>query len=100
MSLELVRVYHAVGSKNTRKGKWSLFWVRGHLNPEDDAFRQLKRENARIRIERDILKKAVAIFSEEPLRIKNEIDNLTAIPREGVSGLIRKTKSTDRSLNS
>ena len=41
---------------------------KGHLKPEDDKFRKLKRENERLRRERDILKKAVAIFSEDPNR--------------------------------
>jgi len=41
---------------------------KGHLKPEDDKFRRLKRENERLRRERDILKKAVAIFSEDPNR--------------------------------
>ena len=38
---------------------------RGHLKPDDDETRRLKRENERLRRERDILKKAVAIFSED-----------------------------------
>ena len=41
---------------------------KGHLKPGDDELRHLKRENERLRRERDILKKAVAIFSEEPNR--------------------------------
>ena len=41
---------------------------KGHLKPQDDELRQLKRENERLRRERDILKKAVAIFSEDPNR--------------------------------
>ena len=54
-------------------------WVRKYgENPEDafpgkgkqvsekEAFRQLKRENKRLRMERDILKKAMAIFSKGP----------------------------------
>ncbi len=41
---------------------------KGHLKPEDEANRRLKRENERLRRERDILKKAVAIFSEDPNR--------------------------------
>ena len=41
---------------------------KGHLRPDDDDFRRLKRENERLRRERDILKKAVAIFSEDPDR--------------------------------
>ena len=41
---------------------------KGHLKPEDEHLRRLKRENERLRRERDILKKAVAIFSEDPNR--------------------------------
>ena len=36
----------------------------GHLKPEDEENRRLRRENERLRMERDILKKAVAIFSD------------------------------------
>ena len=36
----------------------------GRLKPEDEEVRKLKRENARLRMERDILKKAVAICSD------------------------------------
>jgi transposase len=39
---------------------------KGHLKPQDQELRRLKRENERLRQERDILKKAVAIFSEDP----------------------------------
>jgi transposase len=35
----------------------------GHLTPEQEHIRQLERENELLRQERDILKKAVAIFS-------------------------------------
>ncbi len=41
---------------------------KGHLNPQDQKLRDLKREVQRLRRERDILKKAVAIFSEDPHR--------------------------------
>lgn len=44
------------------------FHGKGHLKPADDELRRLKRENERLRRERDILKKAVAIFSEDPHR--------------------------------
>ena len=40
----------------------------GRLKPQDEEFRRLKRDNERLRRERDILKKAVAIFSEDPHR--------------------------------
>jgi transposase len=36
----------------------------GRLKPEDDELRRLRRENERLRMERDILKKAVAICSD------------------------------------
>ena len=41
---------------------------KGRLKPDDDEMRRLKGENERLRRERDILKKAVAIFSENPDR--------------------------------
>jgi transposase len=39
---------------------------KGHQLTEAEALRQLQRENERLRMERDILKKAVAIFSKDP----------------------------------
>lgn len=36
----------------------------GHLKPEEEEMRRLRRENERLRMERDILKKAVAICSD------------------------------------
>jgi transposase len=36
---------------------------KGHLTPEQEELRRLRRENADLREERDILKKAMAIFS-------------------------------------
>ena len=41
---------------------------KGHLKPKDDELRRLQREVERLRRERNILKKAVAIFSEDPNR--------------------------------
>lgn len=38
----------------------------GKLKADDEAVRQLKRENEILRQERDILKKALAILSQEP----------------------------------
>ena len=52
--------------KKSEEGKIDLFPGKGRLSPEDEELRQLRRENRRLRMERDILKKAVAIFSEEP----------------------------------
>ncbi len=50
------------------KRKQEQNWVhafpgKGRLMPEPEKMRQLERENAILRQERDILKKAVAIFS-------------------------------------
>lgn len=44
------------------------FGGKDHGKPVDEELRRLKRENERLRRERDILKKAVAIFSEDPQR--------------------------------
>lgn len=41
---------------------------KGRLKAPDDEIKKLQRENERLRRERDILKKAVAIFSKEPDR--------------------------------
>jgi transposase len=41
---------------------------KGHLSAQDEEFRRLRRENEILREERDILKKAVAIFSKTPKR--------------------------------
>ena len=37
----------------------------GHLKPEEEELRRLRRENALLRQERDILKKAAAFFAKE-----------------------------------
>jgi len=52
--------------KKYEEGKVDPFPDQGRLNPEDEELRQLRRENKRLRMEHEILKKAVAIFSEEP----------------------------------
>jgi len=39
---------------------------KGHLKPQDEAVRRLQRQLADVREERDILKKALAIFSKGP----------------------------------
>jgi transposase len=41
---------------------------KGRLKAPDEKIRKLQRENERLRRERDILKKAVAIFSKDPDR--------------------------------
>ena len=52
--------------KKCEEGKIEPFPGKGRLSPEDEELRRLRRENKRLRMEHDILKKAVAIFSEEP----------------------------------
>ena len=52
--------------KKSEEGKVDPFPGKGRLSPEDGELRRLRRENKRLRMEHDILKKAVAIFSEEP----------------------------------
>lgn len=48
-----------------REGK-QAFPGKGHLQPEDEEMRRLRRELERVREEREILKKALAIFSGPP----------------------------------
>jgi transposase len=54
--------------RELRKDGDQAFPGKGRLKPDDDELRRLKRESERLRQERDILKKAVAIFSEDPNR--------------------------------
>ena len=54
--------------RELRKDGSQAFPGKGRLKLDDDEMRRLKRENERLRRERDILKKAVAIFSEDPHR--------------------------------
>lgn len=42
------------------------FPEKGRLKPRDEEIRRLKRELASVKQQRDILKKALAIFSKEP----------------------------------
>lgn len=53
-----------IWKKRYESGKLEAFPGKGRLSPEDKEILRLKRENERLRMERDILKKAVAIFSE------------------------------------
>ena len=52
--------------KKYEEGEIDPFPGQGRLSPEDGELRRLRRENKRLRMEHEILKKAVAIFSEEP----------------------------------
>jgi len=51
--------------KKSEEGKIEPFPGKGRLSPEDEELRRLRRENERLRMERDILKKAAAIFSKD-----------------------------------
>jgi len=82
--MEAVRLLEASGKSSSQLerelgiGKGNLWrWKRkfaadgeyafpghGRLTPEQERLRQLERENGILREERDILKKAIAIFSE------------------------------------
>lgn len=39
---------------------------KGHLKPEEEEFKRLQKENANLKEDREILKKALAIFSKHP----------------------------------
>ena len=63
-----------VSEKQHRKWKRSLedqgqqaFPGKGNLPPVQEEIRRLKEENQRLRMERDILKKATAFFARESL---------------------------------
>jgi transposase len=39
---------------------------KGHLKPQDEEFKKLQKENTSLREDKEILKKALAIFSKHP----------------------------------
>jgi transposase len=47
------------------KDQGGSFPGKGHVRPEDEELLRLRRESADLREERDILKKALAIFSRQ-----------------------------------
>ena len=51
--------------KQFEENPHAAFQGKGYLLPEAEVVRRLQRENKRLRQERDILKKALAIFSRE-----------------------------------
>jgi transposase len=70
----IAKVARDLGIRDTIVGRWkndyeqvreAAFPGKGHLKPEDEELRHLRRENAQLRMERDILKKAAAIFSKD-----------------------------------
>ena len=49
-----------------KEGPTGSFPEKGHLKPQDEEFRKLQKENANLKEDREILKKALAIFSKHP----------------------------------
>ena len=69
----IAQVSRDLGIRPALLGRWkqeyehdqgNAFPGQGQLKPEDEL-RHLRRENARLRMERDILKKAAVIFSKD-----------------------------------
>lgn len=69
------QIARELGIHPTILGRWikqfaqdpeQSFSRKGHLKDRDEEVRRLRRELERVTQERDILKKAVAIFSKEP----------------------------------
>jgi transposase len=72
--MTITRVSKDLGINPGLLGRWKkefqsdtsqAFPGKGHLKPEDEELRRLRRENALLRQERDILKKATAFFAKE-----------------------------------
>jgi len=72
----IAQVARDLGVRDTILGRWKKDWDqdreaafpgKGYLKPEEEELRHLRRENERLRMERDILKKAAAIFSKDSL---------------------------------
>ena len=70
------QVARNLGIRDTMLGRWKKDWEqdcavafpgKGHLKPEEEELRRLRRDHERLRMERDILKKAAAIFSKDSL---------------------------------
>ena len=71
-----VQIAKDVGISDSALSRWvrecraqpeAAFPGKGHQRPEEEELRRLKRENDVLRQERDILKKAIAIFTHEPI---------------------------------
>jgi transposase len=71
----VLQIAKELGIHSTMLGRWikefdqdpeQSFPGKGHLKDSDEEVRRLRRELDRVTQERDILKKAVAIFSKEP----------------------------------
>jgi transposase-like protein len=57
VNLESLRVFCTGEKEKYGEGEIELFPGQGHLSPEGDELRELRRENKRLRMERDISKK-------------------------------------------
>jgi transposase len=73
--LSIAQASRDLGIRESVLGRWKkqmaedpveAFPGKGHLKSQDDELRRLRRENEILRQERDILKKAVGIFSRVP----------------------------------
>lgn len=51
--------------RQAREGSDTAFPGKGNLSPEQEEIRRLREENKRLRMEKDILKKATAFFAKE-----------------------------------
>jgi len=60
---KLIRRWREALEQEQEKEVSEAFPGKGHLQPEPEELRRLQRENTRLREEREILKKALAIFS-------------------------------------
>ena len=49
-----------------REDPTGSFPGKGHVKPQDEELRRLQKENASLKEDREILKKALAIFSKHP----------------------------------
>ena len=49
-----------------REDPTGSFPGKGHVKPQDEELRRLQKENASLKEDREILKKALAIFSKQP----------------------------------
>jgi transposase len=72
--MTIAQVSKDLGINSNMLGRWKkelqddvrqAFPGKGHLKPEEEELRRLRRENALLRQERDILKKATAFFAKE-----------------------------------
>ncbi len=51
--------------QETKEGAGSAFPGKGNQSPEQEELRRLREENKRLKLEREILKKATAFFAKE-----------------------------------